>query len=619
MFFDQPRPPDKIEVTTDLINSVVDRSSELCCNRSSRIDHPNKLVEIVLFIFDSGCSKHMTGNLKLLINFVEKFLGTGNDLLTGSRCTDLYSIKLQDTNSPNPICLMAKASSSQAWLWHRHLSHLNFDTINLLSKNDIVVGLPKLKFIKDHLCSSSSINGKRYVLVIVDDYSRYTWTHFLSSKDETPEVLIDFLRLVQRGLQAQVRVIQTDKGTKILNQTLHTYFAAEGIRYQTSVARTLEQNDVVERQNRTLVEAARTMLSAAKIPLFFWAEAIATACFTQNRSLVIPRHEKTPNHIINDRKPSVKFFYIFGSTCFIVRDGENLDKMKEKDIHGKRLGNGFSPHWIGDNTPNNQNGWIEEDMKEEEEDPEEDSEEDLGEDPKGNDDDDMEMDDEAEVIDPYMDDGSNNPPPPNSEDKETPLTSPVIPDADGQPIPPIASFGQNIHFGESSSTTNLLTGNSKIVPTGPMCPNLGTAWKRLGKMEKLVSERIDTKGRVQKKFKEQDCYFVGLGCDNIKMDRTVRNVMSDLSGLKKLVKGLSDRFDEYERSKVFEAKRSKGSFPLPIGSQVREPPAEPSARPVPAPYPNGPYVVTRDAAIAAAVVANFGINDDDDDIAPMDS
>nr|GFB82228.1 hypothetical protein [Tanacetum cinerariifolium] len=89
-------------------------------------------------------------------------------------------------------------------------------------------------------------------------------------------------------------------------------------------------NGVVERRNRTLVEAARTMLSVAKVPLFFLAEAIATACFTQNRSLVIPRHEKTPYHIINNRKPSVKFFHIFGSVCYIVRDGENLDKMKEK-------------------------------------------------------------------------------------------------------------------------------------------------------------------------------------------------------------------------------------------------------------------------------------------------
>nr|GFA47319.1 putative LRR receptor-like protein kinase [Tanacetum cinerariifolium] len=89
--------------------------------------------------------------------------------------------------------------------------------------------------------------------------------------------------------------------------------------------------NIVERRNRTLVEAARTMLSAAKVPLFFWAEAITTACFTQNRSLVIPRHDKTPYHIINDRKPSVKFFHIFDSLCYIVRDGENLDKMKEKD------------------------------------------------------------------------------------------------------------------------------------------------------------------------------------------------------------------------------------------------------------------------------------------------
>nr|GEY56437.1 putative reverse transcriptase domain-containing protein [Tanacetum cinerariifolium] len=191
---------------------------------------------------------------------------------------------------------------------------------------------------------------------------------------------------------------------------------------------------------------------------------------------------------------------------------------------------------------------IEEDADEEEEDleedPKEDPEEDWKEDPKENserdDDDVMEMDNEAEVIDHYMDDGSNNPPPPNSEDEEIPHTSPIIPDVDGQPIPPIASFGQNFHFGESSSTANLLTGNSKIVPTGPMC------------------------------------------CDNIEMDRTVRNVRSDLSGLKK------------------------------------EPPADPSARPVPASYPDDPYVVTRGAAIAASAIATFGI-DDDDDTAPMDS
>ncbi|GJX28402.1 ribonuclease H-like domain-containing protein [Tanacetum coccineum] len=330
---------------------------------------PN-LVEIILFIVDSGCSKHMTGNLKLLSNFVQKFLGTvqfgndqiapilgygdlvqgnitiqrkstcyvrdlkGNDLLTGYRYTYLYSITLQDTSTPNPY--------------------------------DIVTGLPKLKFVKDHLCSScelgkakrksfktkttpsskrrlqilhmdlcgpmrvESFNGKKFVLVIVDDYSRYTWTHFLRSKDETPEVLIDFLKLVQRGLHAQVRTARTNKGTEFLNKTLHAYFAKEGIEHQTSTARTPEQNGVAERRNRTLVEVAQTMLSATKVPLYFWAEAITTACFTQNRSLVIPLHKKTPYHIINGRKPSIMFFYIFGSLCYIIRDGENLDKMREK-------------------------------------------------------------------------------------------------------------------------------------------------------------------------------------------------------------------------------------------------------------------------------------------------
>ncbi|GJS25168.1 retrovirus-related pol polyprotein from transposon TNT 1-94 [Tanacetum coccineum] len=213
---------------------------------------------------------------------------------------------------------MAKATSSQAWLWHRRLSHLNFDTINLLSKYDIVTGLPKFNFVKDHLCSSCELgkakrnfNGKKYMLVIVDDDSRYTWTNFLRSKNKTPEVLIDFLKLVQRGLHVQVRRFRTDKGTEFLNRTLHAYFAPEGIEHQMSTARTPEQNCIGKRRNRTLVEAARTLLSAAKVPLFFWAEAITTACFAQNRSLVIPRHEKTPYHIINDRKPSVKFFHIF--------------------------------------------------------------------------------------------------------------------------------------------------------------------------------------------------------------------------------------------------------------------------------------------------------------------
>nr|GEW34913.1 ribonuclease H-like domain-containing protein [Tanacetum cinerariifolium] len=124
--------------------------------------------------------------------------------------------------------------------------------------------------------------------------------------------------------------VRTDKGTKFLNKTLNAFFKEEGIEHQTFTARTPEQNCVVERQNHTLVEAARTMLSSSKLPLFFWTEAIATAYDTQNRSIIIPTHDKTAYHIINDRKPSIKHLYIFGYICYLTRDSENLDKMKEK-------------------------------------------------------------------------------------------------------------------------------------------------------------------------------------------------------------------------------------------------------------------------------------------------
>ncbi|GKF42135.1 putative zinc finger, CCHC-type containing protein, partial [Tanacetum coccineum] len=118
--------------------------------------------------------------------------------------------------------------------------------------------------------------------------------------------------------------------TEFLNKTLHAYLKEEGIEHQTSTPRTPKQNGVVERQNRTLVEAARMMLSASKLPLFFWAEAIVTACYIQNRSFIIPKHEKIPYHIINERKPTLKHLYIFGCICYLVRDGENLNKMTEK-------------------------------------------------------------------------------------------------------------------------------------------------------------------------------------------------------------------------------------------------------------------------------------------------
>nr|GEU64363.1 retrovirus-related Pol polyprotein from transposon TNT 1-94 [Tanacetum cinerariifolium] len=300
------------------------------------------IVQIYLWIIDSGCSKHMTGNRALLTNFVEKFLGTvrfgnndfavivgygdvvigsmtikrvyyvkglghnlfsvgqvydkglevafrkstcfvrnedGVDLLTDDRSSNLYTIAINEISSNSSSCLLTKASL-KSWLWHQCLSHLNFTTINNLMKNNLVQYLPKMKFEKYHLCSAceqgkihrkhrkskmafasnkplyllymdlygpmrvESINGKRYVLVVVDDYSRYTWR------------------------------VRTDNGIEFKNKTLAKFFDEVGISQQFSAARTPQQNGVVERRNRTLVEAARTMLTFANLPLFLWVEAI---------------------------------------------------------------------------------------------------------------------------------------------------------------------------------------------------------------------------------------------------------------------------------------------------------------------------------------------------------
>ncbi|GJQ95364.1 retrovirus-related pol polyprotein from transposon TNT 1-94 [Tanacetum coccineum] len=235
----------------------------------------------------------------------------GVDLLKGSWGSNLYTISVEDIMKSSPICLLSKASKNKSWLWHRRLNHLNFGTINDLARKDLVRGIPRLKFKKDHLCLAcqlgkskkythkpkskntimevlhtlyinlcgpmrvQSINGKRYILVIVDDYSRFTWVKFLRSKDETPEFVIKFLKQIQVGL----------------NKT----------------------NIIVKRQNRTLVEVARMMLLFSKALMFLWVEAVATA--------------------------------FFGALCYPKNDSEDLGKLKATtDI---RILVGYAPNRKG--------------------------------------------------------------------------------------------------------------------------------------------------------------------------------------------------------------------------------------------------------------------------------
>ncbi|GKD80465.1 retrovirus-related pol polyprotein from transposon TNT 1-94, partial [Tanacetum coccineum] len=141
-------------------------------------------------------------------------------------------------------------------------------------------------------------------------------------KDETPAVVIKFLTQIQVGLNKTVRFIRTDNGLEFVNRTLYDHYEKVGIFHQKTVPRTPQQNGVVERRNRTLVEAARTMLIFSKAPMFLWAEAVATACYTQNRSLIHTRHEKTPYELVHDKKPDLTFFRVFGALCYPTNDSE---------------------------------------------------------------------------------------------------------------------------------------------------------------------------------------------------------------------------------------------------------------------------------------------------------
>nr|GEU84455.1 retrovirus-related Pol polyprotein from transposon TNT 1-94 [Tanacetum cinerariifolium] len=336
------------------------------------------VVHIILWYLDSGYSKHMIGDRSRLMNFVKKFIETvrndhfgaimgyedyvignsvisrvyyveglghslfsvrqfcdsdlevafrkhscsirdtdGVELIKGSRGSNLYIISVEDIMKSSPICLLSKASKNKSWLWDRRLNHLNFGT-NDLARKDLVWGLPRLKFEKDHLFSACQLgkskkhthkpktkntnlevlntlhmdlcspmrvqtfNGKKYILVIVDDYSRFTWVKFLRSKDETPE----------------------------------------------TVPRTPQQNGVVKKWNRTLVKAVRTMLIYSMALMFLWAKAVATACYTLNRSLIHTRHNKTSYELVHNKKPDLTFFRVFGALCYPTNDNKDLGKLQ---------------------------------------------------------------------------------------------------------------------------------------------------------------------------------------------------------------------------------------------------------------------------------------------------
>ncbi|GJU03049.1 retrovirus-related pol polyprotein from transposon TNT 1-94 [Tanacetum coccineum] len=322
------------------------------------------VVQIALWYLDSGCSKHMTGDRSQLTNFVSKFLGTvkfgndhvakimgfgdyqignvtisrvyyveglrhnlfsvrqfcdlnlevafrqhtcyirnleGVDLLTGSQGDNLYTLSLGDMMASSLVCLLLKASPTKSWLWHRCLSHLNFGAINHLARHGLVRGLHKLKFEKDHLCSACALGKSKKK------------THKPKTEDTNQEKLY----LLHTDLCGPMRV---------------------GISYGTSIARSLQQNGVIERRNRTLIEAARKMLIYAKASLFLWAEVVATTCYTQNRSMIRLRHRKTPYELLHNKPLDLSFLHVFGALCYPTNDSKNLGKLQPKADIGIFIG-----------------------------------------------------------------------------------------------------------------------------------------------------------------------------------------------------------------------------------------------------------------------------------------
>ncbi|GJR56634.1 putative ribonuclease H-like domain-containing protein [Tanacetum coccineum] len=304
-----------------------------------------------------------------------KLLDESQVLLKIPRQNNMYSFDLKNVvPSGDLTCLFAKATIDESNLWHKRLGHINFKTMNKLVRGNLVRGLPSKLFENDHTCvacqkgkqhkascktktvssickplqllhmdlfgpvSVRSINRKSYCLVVTDDFSRFSWVFFLATKDETPKILKNFITGIENQSDHKVKTIRSDNGTEFKNRIMNEFCEMKGIRREFSVARTPQQNGVAERKNRTLIEAARTMLADSKLPTTFWAEAVNTACYVQNRVLVIKPHNKTPYELFLGRKPALNFMRPFGCPVTILNTLDHLGKFDGKSDDGFFVG-----------------------------------------------------------------------------------------------------------------------------------------------------------------------------------------------------------------------------------------------------------------------------------------
>nr|GEX80920.1 hypothetical protein [Tanacetum cinerariifolium] len=215
--------------------------------------------------------------------------------------------------------LLVKASADESRLWHRRLGHLNFKTMNKLVRNNLVKGLPSKCFENDHTCVAC-LKGKQHK---ASCKTKFTWTFFLRTKDETSGIFRNFITEIENLKDLKVKIIRTPL-----------------------------QNGVAERRNKTLIEAARTMLADAKLPVTFWAKAVNTACYVQNSVLVNKSQNKTPYELFNSRTPTIRFLRPFGCHVMILNTLDHLGKFDAKGdedfLENKLIKKGAGPNWLFD-------------------------------------------------------------------------------------------------------------------------------------------------------------------------------------------------------------------------------------------------------------------------------
>ncbi|GJT15307.1 putative ribonuclease H-like domain-containing protein [Tanacetum coccineum] len=326
---------------------------------------------------DSGCSSHMTGNMSYLLDFKEfdggyvtfgggakggKIIGKGTlktadesqVLLKVHRKNNIYSVDMKNFVPKESLTyLVAKATLDESMLWHRRLGHGKQHKASCKSKiqNSITQPLFMLHMDLFGLTFVSSLLNKKYYLVVTDDYSRFTWVFFLASKDETSGILKSFITEIENLVDKKVKIIICDNGTEFKNRVMGEFCKQKGIKREFSVARTPQQNGDAERRNRTIIEAARTMLADSKLPTIFWAKAVNTACYVQNRVLVVKTHNRPLMYCKFDGKSDEGFFvgYLMNSKAFRVyniRTRKVEENLHIRFLEDKPIIAGDGPKWL---------------------------------------------------------------------------------------------------------------------------------------------------------------------------------------------------------------------------------------------------------------------------------